>query len=51
MPGGRLPALTAKVYGAAPPVAVTIWLYAVAATGFGSVTGLSAMAGAGTSIV
>ena len=25
-PGGRLPAVTAKVYGAVPPLAVIVWL-------------------------
>jgi hypothetical protein len=29
-PGGSAPAVTAKVYGAKPPVAEIVWLYAVA---------------------
>ena len=46
-PFGNVPADTAKVYGAVPPVAVNVWLYAVPTKPFAKVAGLIVMAGQG----
>jgi hypothetical protein len=44
-PGGRLPPVTANVYGAVPPLALLVWLYAVPILGIASVAGLIVIAG------
>ncbi len=40
-PAGSAPAVTAKPYGATPPAAVIVWLYAAATVAFGIVAGLT----------
>lgn len=45
-PAGSAPTVTAKVYGAVPPVAVSVWLYATENTPAGSVAGLIVIVGA-----
>ena len=50
-PVGSEPAVTAKPYGPTPPLAVSVWLYAVPAVGLGTVAGATTMVGAATLIV
>ena len=44
-PLGSVPLVTAKLYGAVPPLAVIVWLYDVPTVPSGSVGGLKVMAG------
>lgn len=43
MPAGRLPTVTAYVYGPVPPLAVKVWLYAVPIAALGGVVGVMVM--------
>ena len=45
IPPGSVPDDTAKLYGAVPPLAVSVWLYGVPTVPAGSVDGLSVIAG------
>ena len=44
-PVGNEPEVTAKVYGAVPPLAVIVWLYATPLVPLGSVVGESVIVG------
>src|SRR5450756_332006 len=50
-PVGSAPAVTAKVYGAVPPEAETVWLYAVVTEPSGRVAGETVIVGQAITIV